>query len=130
LLGLTGLAPAAATGEEVGTDRAIATYQRQLARRPADSWTHYRLGDAYVQKSRVTADPSWLEAAERALRQSVALTPEQARAPGPLAPWRSTRATVTPGACSATRTSRWADMLTRRRRIGGCSRRATASTPR
>jgi tetratricopeptide (TPR) repeat protein len=80
LVGLTGLTPAGAIGEEAGTDRAIATYQRQLARRPADSWTHYRLGDAYVQKFRVTADPSWLELAERALRQSVALMPEQASA--------------------------------------------------
>ena len=56
LIGLVGLASAAA-GQDAGMDRAIATYQRQLARRPADARSHYRLGDAYVQKFRATADP-------------------------------------------------------------------------
>src|SRR5262249_60491271 len=43
-------------------------------------WTHYRLGDAYVQKFRVTADPTWLALAEEALRHSLALDPQQAGA--------------------------------------------------
>lgn len=80
MIGLVGLVPAPATGDDGATDRAIAGYQRQLQRRPADPWTHYRLGDAYVQKFRVTADPTCLGLAERALRQSLALAPEQASA--------------------------------------------------
>jgi tetratricopeptide (TPR) repeat protein len=78
LLGLASLAPAA--GDDGGTDRAIAGYQHRLLRRPADPWTHYRLGDSYVQKFRLTADATWLGLAERALRRSLALEPEQASA--------------------------------------------------
>jgi tetratricopeptide (TPR) repeat protein len=80
ILGLASLTPEPARADDGAPDRAIAAYQRRLQRRPADPWTHYRLGDAYVQKFRVTADPSWLTLAERALRRSLALDPEQASA--------------------------------------------------
>jgi tetratricopeptide (TPR) repeat protein len=80
LLGVASLTPEPARGDDGGADRAIAAYERGLKRRPADPWTHYRLGDAYVQKFRATADPSWLALAERALRRSLTLDPEQASA--------------------------------------------------
>ena len=80
VLALASLAPGPARGDDGAADRAIAAYQRGLQRRPTDPWTHYRLGDAYVQKFRATADPSWLALAERALRRSLALEPEQASA--------------------------------------------------
>jgi tetratricopeptide (TPR) repeat protein len=80
VLGLTSLAPVPAPGDDGALDRAIGAYQRGLQRRPADAWTHYRLGDAYVQKFRATADPSWLALAERALRRSLVLDPGQTSA--------------------------------------------------
>jgi tetratricopeptide (TPR) repeat protein len=80
LVGLTSLGAAAATADDAVTDRAIAGYQRRLQQRPVDPWTHYRLGDAYLQKFRVTSDPTWLGLAEEALRQSLALAPGQASA--------------------------------------------------
>ena len=80
LAGLTSLGAAAATAADTATDRAIASYERRLQQRPVDPWTHYRLGDAYLQKFRVTSDPTWLGLAEQALRQSLALAPEQASA--------------------------------------------------
>lgn len=80
VLGLASLSPGPARAGDGAADRAIAAYQRRLQRHPADPWTHYRLGDAYVQKFRVTADPIWLGLAERALRRSLALDPEQASA--------------------------------------------------
>lgn len=80
LAGLTSLGAAAATADDTATDRAIASYQRRLQQRPVDPWTNYRLGDAYLQKFRVTSDPTWLGLAEQALRQSLALAPEQASA--------------------------------------------------
>lgn len=83
ILGLGGLGsigPEPARADDGAADRAIAAYRRGLQRRPTDPWTHYRLGDAYVQKFRATADPSWLALAERALRRSLALEPEQASA--------------------------------------------------
>jgi tetratricopeptide (TPR) repeat protein len=79
-LSLISLAPVRAAGSDGETDRAIARYQEGLRQRPADAWTHYRLGDAYVQKFRTTAEPIWLELAERALRGSIALAPDQASA--------------------------------------------------
>jgi tetratricopeptide (TPR) repeat protein len=80
LLGLASLTSGPARADDGAADRAIAAYQHGLRRRPADPWTHYRLGDAYVQKFRATADPSWLTLAERALRRSLALDPAQASA--------------------------------------------------
>lgn len=79
-LALASLTPSPARADDGATDRAIAVYQRGLQRRPTDPWTYYRLGDAYVQKFRATADPSWLTLAERALRSSLALEPAQASA--------------------------------------------------
>ena len=79
-LSLITLAPARVAGSDGETDRTIARYEQRLRQRPADAWTHYRLGDAYVQKFRTTADPIWLELAERALRRSIALAPDQASA--------------------------------------------------
>jgi tetratricopeptide (TPR) repeat protein len=80
VLGLASLAPGPVQANDGAADRAITAYQRRLQRRPLDPWTHYRLGDAYVQKYRLTADPSWLTLAERALRRSLTLDPEQASA--------------------------------------------------
>ena len=80
VLGLMSLAWEPARADDGSADRAIVAFQHGLLRRPADPWTYYRLGDAYVQKFRATADPSWLTLAERALRRSLALDPEQASA--------------------------------------------------
>src|SRR5262245_52468144 len=67
VLGISSLIPGLARGDDGAADRAIAVSKGGLRRRPADPWIHYRLGDAYVQKFRATADPSWLALAERAL---------------------------------------------------------------
>ena len=143
VLALASLAPGPARGDDGAADRAIAAYQRGLQRRPTDPWTHYRLGDAYVQKFRATADPTWLALAERALRRSLALEPEQASARRHLAyvlysrhefedaareaarAVAVDRKTAMRGASSATPTSRSGGTPRRRPRTAGCSRRET-----
>jgi tetratricopeptide (TPR) repeat protein len=55
---------------------AIATAQRRLAQVPGDYGTWAQLGAAYVEQARLTADPSYYDKADGALRRSLALRPE------------------------------------------------------
>jgi cytochrome c-type biogenesis protein CcmH/NrfG len=62
------------------TDRAILLAQRQIQRTPQSPMAYLRLGDSYIQKSRQTADLSYLTLAEQALRKSLELAPGNAGA--------------------------------------------------
>ncbi|GIG88246.1 tetratricopeptide repeat protein [Plantactinospora endophytica] len=72
--------PASATGEVVPrVNRLAATIDRaqeQLRRVPGDHRSWATLGLAYLEKSRITADPSWFGKAEGALRRSLAVRPD------------------------------------------------------
>ena len=72
--------PAAATAGELSADRAVQAGQRRVNRYPASAGAHYRLGDAYVLKSRESGDPAYLDLAERALRRALELAPNHAGA--------------------------------------------------
>jgi len=72
--------PTAAAAEELSADRAVQAGQRRVSRYPASAGAHYRLGDAYVLKSRESGDPAYLELAERALRRALELAPSHAGA--------------------------------------------------
>lgn len=76
---LTGaaLAPAPAAAQ-TPADHAIRREQRAARRNPADAAAHHRLGDAYIQKARVTGDLAYLALAEQALRRSLELAPDRA----------------------------------------------------
>ncbi|MDW5326611.1 tetratricopeptide repeat protein [Plantactinospora sp. KLBMP9567] len=80
VLGLRAPAPAAVTGEVVPrVDRLAVTIDRaqeQLRRVPGDHRSWAALGLAYLEKSRITADPSWFGKAEGALRRSLAVRPD------------------------------------------------------
>lgn len=54
----------------------IAAAQLRLGAVPGDFTTWAQLGSAYVEQARVTADPSYYDKADGALRQSLALRPE------------------------------------------------------
>ncbi|TQS46939.1 tetratricopeptide repeat protein [Cryptosporangium phraense] len=56
-------------------DAAIAKAQERLRRLPKDYVTWASLGGAYVEKARITADPSWYPKAEGALKQSLTVRP-------------------------------------------------------
>jgi tetratricopeptide (TPR) repeat protein len=73
LCGAAIVAPPASA--ETPADRSIRRYQRLLGRKPADADLLYRLGDAYIQKSRETGDPGYLDRAEQALRASLRIAP-------------------------------------------------------
>jgi tetratricopeptide (TPR) repeat protein len=62
-------------------DRTIASLQARLRTTPDDSRSHADLGLAYLQKGRITADPSWYPKAEGVLARSLSLNDEDARAP-------------------------------------------------
>ncbi|WP_422770402.1 tetratricopeptide repeat protein [Plantactinospora sp. WMMC1484] len=67
---------------EVGSrvDRLAATIDRaqeQLRRVPGDHVTWAALGTAYLEQSRISADPGWFGRAEGALRRSLALRPDR-----------------------------------------------------
>jgi tetratricopeptide (TPR) repeat protein len=64
---------ARAAGPSAGT---IAALQGRLREVPSDWRTAAALGLAYVQHARITADPTSYPRAERALRRSLALSPE------------------------------------------------------
>ncbi|MFY1669744.1 tetratricopeptide repeat protein [Plantactinospora sp. WMMB334] len=72
--------PAPVAGEVVPrVDRLAATIDRaqeQLRRVPGDHVTWAALGMAYLEKSRISADPSWFGRAEGALRRSLTLRPD------------------------------------------------------
>jgi tetratricopeptide (TPR) repeat protein len=74
------LGPGSPRAEAPGADRLIVQYQQMLTRNPLDARSYYRLGDAYVQKARESADFSYFALAERALRQALELDPRQAGA--------------------------------------------------
>ncbi len=57
-------------------DTAIGSAQERLAEVPGDWVTWAELGAAYVEKARVTADPSYYAKAEGALQESLALRPD------------------------------------------------------
>ena len=56
-------------------DTAIAKAQQRLRRLPADYVTWAELGSAYLEKARITADPSWYPKSEGALRSSLKAHP-------------------------------------------------------
>src|SRR5262245_46626069 len=62
------------------TDRAIVLGQRQIQRSPQNPMAYFRLGDAYIQKSRQSGDLGYLTLAEQALRKSLELSPRNAAA--------------------------------------------------
>ncbi|SHM68832.1 tetratricopeptide repeat protein [Cryptosporangium aurantiacum] len=76
-------APAPQTQPEstAALDTAIADAQQRLRRLPRDYATWASLGSAYLEKARITADPSWYPRAEGALRRSLDVRP----APNPAA---------------------------------------------
>ncbi len=77
----SGGAPAASTPSErpQGTTRlvaSIAAHQERLRKVPGD-WTAWAaLGEAYLEQSRVTADPAYYPKAEGALRRSLEVRPD------------------------------------------------------
>jgi tetratricopeptide (TPR) repeat protein len=76
----SGGAPVASRSDRPqGTGRlvaAIATYQERLRRVPGD-WTAWAaLGEAYLEQSRVSADPAYYPKAEGALRKSLEVRPD------------------------------------------------------
>lgn len=82
-LSVAALAPPAAPGPVTvaggGTstlDRQISAAQATLARQERDPRTWAALGTAYVEKARVTANPSYYPKAEGALRKSLAQQPD------------------------------------------------------
>ncbi|GAA0268836.1 hypothetical protein GCM10009539_64920 [Cryptosporangium japonicum] len=62
-------------------DASIASAQERLRRLPRDYATWAALGGAYLEKSRITADPTWYAKSEGALRRSL----EERPAPNPAA---------------------------------------------
>jgi tetratricopeptide (TPR) repeat protein len=56
-------------------DTAIVKAQQRLKRLPGDYTTWAQLGSAYLEKARITADPSWYPKSEGALRKSLAVRP-------------------------------------------------------
>ncbi len=87
-----GAAEAAATGRgdgarteataarPAGSDGEIARWTAHVARRPQDAEALVRLGDAYGQKARETADPGYYARAEAAFERARASRPELADA--------------------------------------------------
>ncbi|MCS7478636.1 tetratricopeptide repeat protein [Umezawaea endophytica] len=72
--------PASAPIAETALSRAISTAQARLRATPDDPATWARLGSAYVEQARVTADPSYYGKAQGALEKSLALRPENGQA--------------------------------------------------
>jgi tetratricopeptide (TPR) repeat protein len=62
------------------SDRAIAQSQHKVRRSPNNPYVYYHLGDAYIQKARESGDPTYFDLAEKALRKSLSLDPEQSGA--------------------------------------------------
>jgi len=76
LLGLGWVPARPVRAETTRADRAIGAAQRSLQRNPYDATAYYRLGDAYIQKARETADVAYFVRARDALRKSLALAPQ------------------------------------------------------
>lgn len=71
----SGPAPAAAAGADPLSD-SIAQYQERLRTNPDDGKTWASLGFAYVERARITADPSYYDKAQGALQRSMAVKPD------------------------------------------------------
>jgi tetratricopeptide (TPR) repeat protein len=69
-----------AAGLPASADAAIRQAEWILRRRPSDAGALHRLGDGYVRKARESGDAAYLDRAEAALRQSLALQPGQSGA--------------------------------------------------
>src|SRR5262245_59707461 len=61
-------------------DNHIAYLHSILRRNPRDARALHRLGDAYIRKARETGDVAYFQRAERAIRESLELTPDNAGA--------------------------------------------------
>jgi tetratricopeptide (TPR) repeat protein len=83
-----GLAPADA---QTSADEAIHRAQYKLRRSAGDAQAYQRLGDAYIQKARETADLGYLDRAAQALQRAIAIDPADAGATRHLAYLSSTR---------------------------------------
>lgn len=68
--------PASAAVAETALGRAISAAQARLRATPEDPETWARLGSAYVEQARITADPSYYAKAQGALEKSLAQRPE------------------------------------------------------
>jgi tetratricopeptide (TPR) repeat protein len=69
-----------ASAAQTPADAGIQREQHKLRRNSRDAGTYHRLGDAYIQKSRETGDPSYLTLAETALRKALEIDPAHAGA--------------------------------------------------
>lgn len=58
-------------------DRAIAQAQHKIRRNPNNAQAYYELGDGLIQKARESGDMSQIDLAEKALRKSLAINPQQ-----------------------------------------------------
>jgi tetratricopeptide (TPR) repeat protein len=67
-------------GQSTPADQAILRYQRLLQRNAHDATLYYRLGDAYLQKGRESGDITYIELAQKALRQCLEIAPEHSGA--------------------------------------------------
>lgn len=61
--------------QRVAVDHSIQFYQQLLQRQPRDAAGYYRLGDAYIQKSRETGDVTYVDLAAQTLRQGLEIAP-------------------------------------------------------
>ncbi|CAA9262637.1 MAG: hypothetical protein AVDCRST_MAG52-2682 [uncultured Blastococcus sp.] len=68
--------PATAAAQIDPLTASIEAAQQRLQEVPGDYATWAQLGSAYVEQARVTADPTYYDKADGALRQSLALRPE------------------------------------------------------
>jgi tetratricopeptide (TPR) repeat protein len=69
-----------AQAQRTKTDHQIAYYQTLLKRSPQRAKAYLGLGDALVRKARQTGDPSYFNRAEKALRKSLDIAPQNAGA--------------------------------------------------
>ncbi len=69
------LFPGSLSAEPTTSDRGIQIYQWMIRRNPGDARAYYRLGDAYIQKARVTGDVGYLDLAEKALGKALDIYP-------------------------------------------------------
>ena len=73
---LSALGPSPVDAQSTPPDRAITLQRLKLQRNPYDAASYHRLGDAYIQKARETGDMSYYGLAERTLRKSIEIAPE------------------------------------------------------
>jgi tetratricopeptide (TPR) repeat protein len=71
---------ATAAAQPTAVDNQIAYYEHLLQRYPRDARTYYRLGDAFIRKARESGDLMYFTRAEKALRTSLDLAPQNSGA--------------------------------------------------